>query len=182
MPAEDLRHTIQSEREAAVSGERLLVGDQRGIVAASAVGLRSDLRATTPRSTSLGGWTPLGSAVTRSAGLSADGASPSAGAHSIPPPATRLAETDVTAALADVLRDRYTLERELGRGGMATVYLAREVKHGREVALKVLRPELAAVLGRERFLAEIGLTARLDHPHRRPIRFESASRSGGRPT
>ncbi len=74
--------------------------------------------------------------------------------------------TDVTAsALADVLRDRYTLERELGRGGMATVYLARDVKHGRQVALKVLRPELTAVLGRERFLAEIGLTARLDHPN-----------------
>jgi hypothetical protein len=73
---------------------------------------------------------------------------------------------NVTAsALADALRDRYTIERELGRGGMATVYLAREVKHGRQVALKVLRPELAAVLGRERFLAEIGLTARLDHPN-----------------
>jgi hypothetical protein len=73
---------------------------------------------------------------------------------------------DVTAsALADALRDRYTLERELGHGGMATVYLARDVKHGREVALKVLRPELTAVLGRERFLAEIGLTARLDHPN-----------------
>jgi serine/threonine protein kinase len=74
--------------------------------------------------------------------------------------------TDVVAsALAEALRDRYTIERELGRGGMATVYLAREVKHGRQVALKVLRPELAAVLGRERFLAEIGLTARLDHPN-----------------
>ena len=70
----------------------------------------------------------------------------------------------VASALADVLRDRYTLERELGRGGMATVYLARDVKHGRQVALKVLRPELSAVLGRERFLAEIGLTARLHHP------------------
>ena len=81
-------------------------------------------------------------------------------------PITRLAVTDVVAsALAEALRDRYTIERELGRGGMATVYLAREVKHGRKVALKVLRPELAAVLGRERFLAEIGLTARLDHPN-----------------
>jgi hypothetical protein len=71
----------------------------------------------------------------------------------------------MAAALADALRDRYTLDRELGRGGMATVYLARDIKHGREVALKVLRAELSAVLGRERFLAEIGLTARLDHPN-----------------
>jgi eukaryotic-like serine/threonine-protein kinase len=57
------------------------------------------------------------------------------------------------------------LERELGHGGMATVYLAHDLKHDREVAVKVLRPELAAVLGRERFLAEVGLAARLDHPH-----------------
>jgi serine/threonine-protein kinase len=67
--------------------------------------------------------------------------------------------------LADALRDRYTLERELGRGGMATVYLARDLKHDRDVALKVLRPELAAVLGAERFLQEIRISARLDHPH-----------------
>jgi Tol biopolymer transport system component len=74
--------------------------------------------------------------------------------------------SDVTAsALADALRDRYTLERELGRGGMATVYLAHDIRHDRDVALKILRPDLAAVLGRERFLAEIRLTAKLDHPH-----------------
>src|SRR5437867_5908520 len=60
---------------------------------------------------------------------------------------------------------RYTIERELGRGGMATVYLARDVKHDRLVAVKVLRPELAAVLGAERFLREIRLTAQLQHPH-----------------
>src|SRR5207244_779136 len=60
---------------------------------------------------------------------------------------------------------RYTIERELGRGGMATVYLARDLKHDRLVALKVLRPELAAVLGAERFLGEIRLTAQLQHPH-----------------
>jgi tRNA A-37 threonylcarbamoyl transferase component Bud32 len=60
---------------------------------------------------------------------------------------------------------RYALVQELGQGGMATVYLARDVKHDREVALKVLRPELAAILGRERFLSEVRLTARLDHPH-----------------
>jgi CheY-like chemotaxis protein len=67
--------------------------------------------------------------------------------------------------LADVMRGRYVIERELGRGGMATVYLAHDLRHDRDVALKVLRPELSAVLGRERFLTEIRLTAKLDHPH-----------------
>ena len=67
--------------------------------------------------------------------------------------------------LATALADRYGIQRELGRGGMATVYLARDVKHDRPVALKVLRPELAAVLGAERFLREIRLTAQLQHPH-----------------
>ena len=67
--------------------------------------------------------------------------------------------------LGSALADRYTLERELGRGGMATVYLAHDLKYDRDVALKVLRPDVAAVLGRERFLAEIRLTAKLDHPH-----------------
>jgi serine/threonine protein kinase len=71
----------------------------------------------------------------------------------------------VPAGLANALQDRYRLDRELGRGGMATVYLAHDLRHDRDVALKVLRPELAAVLGRERFLAEIRLTAKLDHPH-----------------
>ena len=70
-----------------------------------------------------------------------------------------------TVRLTTALGDRYVIERELGAGGMATVYLARDVKHDREVALKVLRPELFAVLGAERFLAEIKITARLDHPH-----------------
>jgi serine/threonine-protein kinase len=60
---------------------------------------------------------------------------------------------------------RYTLEKELGRGGMATVYLARDLKHDRPVALKVLHPELAATLGLDRFLREIRLAARLQHPH-----------------
>ena len=69
------------------------------------------------------------------------------------------------ASLADALHDRYTLERELGRGGMATVYLAHDLRHDRPVALKVLRPDLAAVLGPERFQREIRLTARLQHPH-----------------
>src|SRR5512143_3775479 len=73
--------------------------------------------------------------------------------------------TDLPATLAAGLRDRYTLERELGRGGMATVYLARDLKHKRPLALKVLRPELAASLGPERFQREIELAARLQHPH-----------------
>jgi serine/threonine-protein kinase len=68
-------------------------------------------------------------------------------------------------SLADALRNRYTLERELGRGGMATVYLALDLRHDRPVALKVLHPELAHALGPERFLREIKLAARLQHPH-----------------
>jgi dienelactone hydrolase len=72
----------------------------------------------------------------------------------------------VTAeSLAQGLQGRYTLERELGRGGMATVYLARDLKHDRLVALKVLRPELAVALGAERFQREIRFAARLQHPH-----------------
>src|SRR5204862_6642835 len=67
--------------------------------------------------------------------------------------------------LRGALAGRYTIERELGRGGMATVYLARDLKHDRLVALKVLRPELAAVLGAERFLREIRVTGQLQHPH-----------------
>jgi eukaryotic-like serine/threonine-protein kinase len=71
--------------------------------------------------------------------------------------------------LTDALRDRYTLVRELGRGGMATVYLARDLRHRRPVALKVLHHELAAMLGPERFLREIELTAGLQHPHILPL-------------
>src|SRR5216117_889629 len=70
-----------------------------------------------------------------------------------------------TIRLTAALAGRYTIERELGAGGMATVYLARDLRHDRDVALKVLRPELAAVLGAERFLREISISARLDHPH-----------------
>ncbi|HEY6784755.1 MAG TPA: serine/threonine-protein kinase, partial [Gemmatimonadales bacterium] len=69
------------------------------------------------------------------------------------------------ARLAAALSDRYHIERELGAGGMATVYLAQDLKHDRRVALKVLRPELAAVIGAGRFLAEIRTTANLQHPH-----------------
>jgi Tol biopolymer transport system component len=73
--------------------------------------------------------------------------------------------SEVIARLSSALADRYRIEREIGRGGMATVYLARDLKHDRDVALKVLRPELAAVLGVNRFLNEIRISARLDHPH-----------------
>ena len=72
---------------------------------------------------------------------------------------------DPIAALREALQDRYAFERELGRGGMATVWLARDLKHDRPVALKVLHPELAMSLGPERFLREIKLAARLQHPH-----------------
>ena len=79
----------------------------------------------------------------------------------------------LTAALAD----RYTIERELGAGGMATVYLAQDLKHDRQVAIKVLKPELAAVLGAERFVVEIKTTAALQHPHILPL-FDSGSADG----
>src|SRR3982751_1530202 len=72
---------------------------------------------------------------------------------------------DASTLIAAALDDRYVIERQLGAGGMAVVYLARDRKLDREVALKVLRPELGAVLGSERFLAEIKISARLDHPH-----------------
>ncbi len=72
---------------------------------------------------------------------------------------------DVAQRLSAALADRYTIERELGAGGMATVYLAQDLKHDRRVALKVLRAELSAILGAERFLQEIKTTANLQHPH-----------------
>jgi serine/threonine-protein kinase len=75
---------------------------------------------------------------------------------------------DYFAARA-ALSDRYALDREIGRGGMATVYLANEAKHSRQVAIKVLKPELAATLGGDRFLREIGIAARLSHPHIVPL-------------
>ena len=79
--------------------------------------------------------------------------------------------------LTAALTDRYSIERELGAGGMATVYLAHDIKHDRKVALKVLRPELAAVIGAERFLAEIKTTANLQHPHILAL-FDSGSAGG----
>jgi serine/threonine protein kinase/tetratricopeptide (TPR) repeat protein len=84
---------------------------------------------------------------------------------------------DTAVQLRDALRDRYLLERELGRGGMATVYLAHDLKHERRVALKVLHPELAATIGPHRFLQEIRVTSRLRHPHILPV-FDSGESSG----
>jgi eukaryotic-like serine/threonine-protein kinase len=75
----------------------------------------------------------------------------------------------VPTRLIEALSDRYRIERELGAGGMATVYLAQDLKHDRQVAIKVLRPELAAVIGAERFLSEIKTTANLQHPHILPL-------------
>src|SRR3954466_7905349 len=79
--------------------------------------------------------------------------------------------------LASALADRYTIEREVGKGGMATVYLARDRKHDRLVALKVLDPELGAVLGASRFLAEIKVPANLQHPNLLPL-FDSGEAAG----
>ncbi len=77
--------------------------------------------------------------------------------------------SDTITRLNSALEGRYTLQRELGEGGMATVYLADDLRHARRVALKVLKPELAAVVGAERFLAEIKTTANLQHPHILPL-------------
>ena len=90
---------------------------------------------------------------------------------------------EITEHLSTALADRYRIERRLGEGGMATVYLAEDLKHGRKVALKVLRPELGAVLGADRFLQEIKTTAQLQHPHILPL-YDSgstaATHGGGR--
>jgi serine/threonine protein kinase len=80
--------------------------------------------------------------------------------------------TDLLSHLQAALSDRYTLERELGRGGMATVYLARDLRHHRPVALKILHPDLAYALGADRFLREIEVAANLTHPHILPL-YES---------
>ena len=79
--------------------------------------------------------------------------------------------------LTTALADRYEIDREIGQGGMATVYLARDLRHHRNVALKVLRPELSAILGGERFLHEIRTTANLQHPHILPL-YDSGDADG----
>jgi serine/threonine protein kinase/Tol biopolymer transport system component len=84
---------------------------------------------------------------------------------------------DVAGQLRAALADRYTIDKEVGAGGMATVYAATDIRHGRRVALKVLRPELAAVLGSERFLSEIRVTASLQHPNLLPL-FDSGESAG----
>src|SRR5476649_1540949 len=84
---------------------------------------------------------------------------------------------DMIGKLNAALAGRYTIERELGAGGMATVYLAADLKHDRKVALKVLKPELAAVLGAERFVVEIKTTAALQHPHILQL-FDSGTADG----
>jgi serine/threonine-protein kinase len=82
-----------------------------------------------------------------------------------------------TEQLTTALADRYRIERHLGAGGMATVYLAQDLKHDRKVAIKVLKPEVAAVLGAERFVQEIKTTAALQHPHILPL-FDSGAADG----
>ena len=84
---------------------------------------------------------------------------------------------EITQRLSLALADRYRIERELGAGGMATVYLAEDLRHQRRVAVKVLRPELAAALGHERFLREITTTANLRHPHILPL-YDSGEAAG----
>ncbi|HEY6208013.1 MAG TPA: serine/threonine-protein kinase, partial [Gemmatimonadales bacterium] len=85
--------------------------------------------------------------------------------------------SDLLETLRDALAGRYTVERELGRGGMATVFLAEDLKHRRPVAIKVLHPELAAAVGAERFLREIEIAARLQHPHILPLYDSGAAGS-----
>ena len=85
--------------------------------------------------------------------------------------------SDQLDRLRTTLAGRYAVERELGRGGMATVYLARDLKHGRQVALKVLRPELGPLLGSDRFTREIGIAATLNHPHVLPL-YDSGDADG----
>ena len=85
--------------------------------------------------------------------------------------------SEITSRLSTALANRYKIESHLGECGMANVYLAQDVKHDRKVAVKVLRPELAAVLGAERFVQEIKTTANLQHPHILPL-FDSGEADG----
>src|SRR5512145_1537471 len=85
--------------------------------------------------------------------------------------------TETLERLTAALASTYAIERELGAGGMATVYLAEDLKHHRKVALKVLRPDLAATLGPERFIREVTIAANLQHPHILPL-YDSGEAAG----
>ncbi|NNK49470.1 MAG: protein kinase, partial [Gemmatimonadetes bacterium] len=85
--------------------------------------------------------------------------------------------TDHFENLKAALADRYAIDREIGRGGMAVVYLAEDLKHGRQVAIKVLQPSLSAALGTDHFLREIETAARLSHPHILPL-YDSGEADG----
>src|SRR6476620_1883602 len=84
---------------------------------------------------------------------------------------------DTLARLSETLGDRYRIDRELGRGGMATVFLAEDIKHHRRVALKILQPEVAAAIGPSRFLQEIEIAASLSHPNLLPL-YDSGESNG----
>src|SRR5499427_7303968 len=88
-----------------------------------------------------------------------------------------MTSADIVAQLNTALADRYDVEREIGAGGMATVFLAHDLRHKRRVAIKVLKPELAALLGGERFLSEIQIAASLQHPNLLPL-FDSGETDG----
>jgi serine/threonine-protein kinase len=92
-------------------------------------------------------------------------------------PARVVGSADLVARLSTALAERYRIEREIGSGGMATVYLAHDIRHARQVAIKVLHPELSAALGAERFLTEIRTTAALQHPNILPL-FDSGTADG----
>ncbi len=102
---------------------------------------------------------------------------PDTSVPSVPSVPSYVPMPEITSRLSTALADRYKIERHLGEGGMATVYLAEDLKHKRKVAVKVLRPELAAVLGAERFVQEIKTTANLQHPHILPL-FDSGEADG----
>src|SRR5207247_633885 len=93
------------------------------------------------------------------------------------PDSGRAIMTDPQARLTAALAGRYRVERELGRGGMATVYLARDLRHNRGVAVKVLRPDIAGAIGADRFLREIEIAAQLSHPHILPL-YDSGEADG----
>ena len=93
------------------------------------------------------------------------------------PPRTAATDVGEVARIRKALADHYQVERILGEGGMATVYLAQDLKHRRKVAIKVMRPDMAATLGAERFLREVEIAAQLSHPHILPV-YDSGDAGG----